>query len=300
MAAGMAWSASPAGAVGESAPTVFSGCETMIFRNGECPTPDYDGIRFYGIDSESVFVTVGDLSYPGDSLVSLGDLNGDDNVKRATVRVELSALPDSAVIVDATLFLLRVVHGVGIGDVPTMDVHRIFRAWDDAVSWERRKGADSLWADAGVLGDYGYWDVFGSGGGIIKSPSNDYRTAWTELPTFAGVPYAAGTDTIYSGYSQVEGFDELDAFMVPDASESGRFHYQNNVAWVRVGLMDLVPRWHYRQWANHGFVLRMDDAAEVGDFTLSFRGCYPDTTGGGDPSPWQPFVVVKYLHCRWP
>src|SRR4030042_977615 len=74
---------------------VFSGVEMMTFQNGSFPTPDYAGIRLLGISSDSLAVTKGNMSWPGDSLVWIGGVGNLGVEGRRPFAIELGGPPDT-------------------------------------------------------------------------------------------------------------------------------------------------------------------------------------------------------------
>lgn len=284
---------------GESAPTIFSGADVMVFRNGE---NGYDGIRFYGIDAESTGVTVGDMSWDGDSLIWVGDVNGDDNLKRVVWSADISALSDSAVILSADLYVLKVDHTYGATTQSAYGVYRLFRPFDDEPTWLARKGAtdpDTTWITEGVLPAAGTgprWAAFGASSYPIRAGVNEYTATATELDSIGGYPIAMASDSLYSGYSQIAAPTDYrqDALSAPDVATWGRYGLSNNDAWVRFDVTHLVSAWHYGQWANHGAALSpAGPEHEENDLAIQVHGCFP-------ANMLQPFLVVRYINCTWP
>ena len=300
----LAFMALPAWGTSTTAPHYFDGCETMTFRNGQLPTVGYDGIRFYGMDpnASKLTDTIGDMSSAADSTITLGDLHGDDEFHRAVFKVDLSALPDDAIIVEATAYLLCTARNMTVSQSTPVCLHRLFRPFDDQVSWTNRVavGTDTAWYDGGAVSGPGLvakWDAYGNATYAVLSPSNDYRTSSAGVPTFATYPIACGSDSIGTGYTQVAG-QEKDALGDPDVLEFGRWHLAASTVWTRFDITDMARRWHARQWVADGFALELDLYTDA--FYVTFRGCFPATTGTGLLAKRKPFVVVKYLHCVWP
>lgn len=296
----------PAGATGEKAPLYFSGVETMLFRNGESPTPDYDGIRFWGMRSDSTSSTLGDGAGAADSFIWLGDVSEADDLYRAVFRADISAIPDSAIVVEALLYLLREETNALANDVRGIAMYRLLRAFDDEVCWTNRRAetaTDTAWGTAGMIPASAAtgpnWPAYGALTYKVYAPLNEYRTTATGLPTVAGKPLAMGADSLYSGYSQTSTGPQ-DALMVADLVFPGRWIFQSTVAWARFDVTALVRHWHSGQWANHGMALAMESHDEADDYWVKFHAAWPETTASGGVSRLRPFLVVKYVHCYWP
>ncbi len=286
----------PAGATDIEEGHVFSGVETMTFQNGFSPTPDYAGIVMLGISGDSTAITKGDMSWPGDSLIYLGDVGNASHTDRILFRIDLSALPDSAVIVDATLYMLKLHSTMGDAEFPHFGVHRLFRPFDGTASWLRRRTgiADTAWVPAGAIttSSGAVWpSLYGASQYNVRSPRIEFIATATGLPTYGGFSIACGSDSVWSGYSQST---QGDALLAADAVTQARWRVGLAVTecWVPIDITHLVTMWHQGFWANYGAVIAYD-TANSGMYDVEFHGHLP---AGTRLVPW---VVVHYLHCAW-
>ncbi len=284
-----------AGATDVEAGHVFSGVETMTFQNGFSPTLEYAGIVLVGISSDSTGVTKGNMSWPGDSLVYVGDVGDAAGQDRILVSIDLSALPDSAVVIDATIYLLKTASSVPIAEHPQVGVHRLFRPFEETASWLKRKltPADTLWVPAGAMaGSAGaQWpSLYGAANYTVRSPRIEINTTATTMPTYAGVKIACGSDSLWYGYSQsVQG----DALLSADAIAQARWTVGQSITecWVPIDITHLVTMWHQGFWANYGAIVSYD-TANSSMYDVEFHGNLP----AGRLRPW---VVVHYMLCTW-
>ena len=289
---------------GEKAPTLFSGVERMVFRNGSHPTAEYAGITVVGMDADSTAVTKGDMSFVGDSLVWVGATEAEGTYNRALVSIDLSALPESSLVVRAILHLWTSDSQAGPTGLPQLSCYRLFRPFDAAPTWTNRKtetATDTAWYVAGALSTLGQgpkWPAYGSAGAIVLAPRNEYRTSMTGLPTWKNFPLAMGSDSLYSGYSQITTLK--DALCTPDMSEPGRFNYTSVFVWSSIDITRFVYHWHAKQWLNAGFVLDVDTDSNINGFGVQFRGSYPLTNDSGGAADLAPWVEVWYVTCGWP
>lgn len=294
----------PAAATEISEGHAFSGIETMTFQNGSFPTPDYEGIRLFGISSDSTAVTKGDMSWTGDSLVWIGDVNNLGGEDRLLFSIDISALPDSCVIVDATLYVLKLNSTFATTEYPHVGVHRLFRPFDNTATWTNRKTvpADTAWSPAGAImsSSRAMWpNLYGASEYYMAAPRIEYQSTATSIPTYAGLPIACGADSIWSGYSQSI---QRDALICSDATSAGRWHLAGGTdIWVPMDITHLVRMWHQSIWANYGAIIALSQADIASELMrdTQFRGYLPATKPGGGASLLVPWVVVHYLHCAW-
>lgn len=276
---------------------VFTGVESMIFQNGVFPTPDYAGIVLVGISSDSTGITKGNMSWPGDSLVYVGDVGDLGGQDRLLFRVDLSALPDSAVIVDATLYILKTASTVTTAEYPSVGVHRLFRPFDADASWLKRKlsPADTLWSPAGAISgsSRAQWtNLYGEASYVVGAPRIEINSTAPNLPTYATFKIACGSDSVWDGYTQNPSY-QRDALLAADVSSVARWMVGQGivVCWVPLDITHLVTMWHQGFWANYGAIVSYD-TANSSMYDVEFHGNLP----AGKLTPW---VVVHYLHCAW-
>lgn len=289
-------SCAPAGATDIEEGNVFSGVETMTFQNGFYPTPDFAGIVLLGISSDSTAMTRGDMSWVGDSLVYVGDVGNAYGQDRILFSVDLSALPDSAVVIDATLCLLKTGANAAATEHPHIGVHRLFRPFGSTATWTNRKTApaDTAWVPAGAIATSSgvRWpDLYGLSEYTVRAPRIDLTNTATGLPTYAGFKIGCGSDSLWSGYTQsLQG----DALLSADIVTQGRWLLGGStiVGWAQFDITHLVRMWHQGFWANYGAIISYD-SPNSSMYDVEFHGNLP---AGTRLRPW---VVVHYLHCVW-
>lgn len=295
-----------AGATDPSEGHVFSGVERMIFQNGISPTPDYAGIVMVGISSDSLTVTKGNMSWAGDSLVWIGDVNGMEGEDRILFSIDVSAIPDSCVIVDATLYVLKTTTNYTTNEYPTAAIHRLLRPFATTATWTNRKTspADTAWSPAGAImgSTRARWpSLYGMAEYCVGAPRVEFHASASGLPSYAGFKIACGADSLWDGYSQVAAY-QCDALYGSDLTSAGRWNLGlTNDVWVPLDITHLIRMWHQRFWANYGAILALSrcDIATGVTRQIEFHGYLPATWSGGGANPLTPWVVVHYLHCAW-
>lgn len=244
--------------------------ETYVFRNGVAPTPDYDGIRLVMIAQDLGPTT----NYSSSEQVLIG-YDEEDGLFRGLLRFDITALPDSFLVTEAFLHVLKVDDGVA----PTIGtqwlatrhahlyIHRVMKPWVPAEVTATMASAGVAWGNVGLMDTNGSWIVLGG------ELAHAVRTGRSTLMTNdiddlrrkdAGRAVAIGGDTL--DYRATAPGSGLDRFILPEsvAPFRGRSGYTLPF-WWRIELRELVGFFHQNPEQNLGLFLTLDPEAEETD-----------------------------------
>lgn len=235
--------------VGVASAGQYSGITSMTFQNGVAPTSGYTGctdtfIAAATADSSKNFGA-------GDSLkVSSASWAGNQpGIHRTLLGFDISALPDSAVITQAYLYLYQCLGNSGSSS-DTLHVYRLGKAWVEGsggnggtvstttARWRNYGSVIQQWTTAGAA-NRGY---------RFRYPSSSFGSGVDSTLTAGFV----GTDTQTSGASA----SPWDTPFVADAMNL----YYTGVGSVRQGwqvfdVTHLVRLWHIGQINNEGMLI---------------------------------------------
>ena len=260
----------PTMAIGQ---TEFSGVETYRFRNGVYPDASYNGMVLQQINMAAKTTT-----YTNWTFASMGDTVSSSPYQtkmRALWKCDISALPDSAVIVSATLRLL--VRRTAVSSTCRIQGFRVMFPWTSTATWNTRgTSPDSTWtinaaaasqANGGLSDSSGTMVVRGSNIALTESnlgkwPLSSGTAAYTQREgsgTGTGATNywtCSGADTVQSSYEAASGLGMARTAM-PDFDVQIRTAatIANDTAWVNINITDIVRKWHSHQWSNYGLLL---------------------------------------------
>jgi hypothetical protein len=283
-------------AVREPKTKLMSACETMWFANGVSPDAGYAGCSFLGItELEAVTDAYGNCVPDGDSLVVVGK-DADDYRFMALLSFDISALPDSAVITEAKLYL-RVASTLGTASasVYSLGLSRMLAPFNSGASLaNRRSSPDTAWA--GTTGDPfdplgGSAEIFGGASASMGGANDGYANVLGRVVnTLSGALNFGLADSVFDGrYIS----PPAECFL-PTRSPTLKYHVLAVGApctegWFSVDVTDAVRRWHTGAWANYGWAIQ-PTAFVVGN-TITFRSAcsiHPQV---------HPKLLVKYLYA---
>lgn len=246
---------------GNSDVTEFSGVEVYRFRNGVYPDASYTGMILQQINQKAK--TTAHTTY---TFAALGDTVGSAR-KRALWKCDISAIPDSAVIVSARLRLLVSTATTSGGF--RVQGYRIMLPWTSGATWNTRgTSPDSSWTSNNAAAASANWGLADSMGSAVNRGTSvtatlDDRSRWPIAGSESGFTEregggyytAAGFDSIYSG-TGIASSGSLARMSVPVFDRAFTISSPtNDTCWISVNITDAVRKWHSHQWANHGLVL---------------------------------------------
>jgi hypothetical protein len=239
--------------------TYFSGVETYMFQNGLYPDPAYDGIELATISASNPNYNFGDSigTYSSDTYDAvLGAIDIDEGgfgtlaKARILLKCDISALPDSFIILEAKLRLCIDYMEMGSSDSTEIALYRVLPSWTEgsssgatelgAVCWNYRSYNTVSWVAAGCDGTYytsfrvSRWNYFVN--------SDDYD---------AMVP--AGTDTITTTTDIDRNYDPIIKYTIYRRGTKVRNRF------IEFDVTEAVRNWHGGQWENNGLIMIMSD-----------------------------------------
>lgn len=284
-------------ATGESPKFLPSYYETMIFRNESHPTSAYTGLLLRGMAQDKPTVILGDSIAAGkDISLQVGSASGlyQTDVRSILFKVDVSALPDSAVVIDAFLVLsvyASVADSMSVVTALTgwCSIWRVLQDWDGTACWNYYAGT-TAWGAAGCLTVTGTWtNAYGG----TASPVLRTMGLHEDIPqTWFAVRVAASIDSLLDGSGFSSAPDCLQMAMF-DVRVPPRTSIDADACAFRVNITEAVQHWHNGSWENNG--IKLDDFTHNEySFGRSFPFCTQYNTVG---AKYDPFVVVRYLYA---
>ena len=131
--------------VGTATETYYSGKTSMTFQNGVAPTVGYAGIADATIDADSATTNYGTNNF----IRAGGASAGAPGQCSTVISADLSALPDSAIILRARLYLYQASQ-VALANAPMLKVYRLYNTFTESqVTYNIRKTATN-WVSPGA------------------------------------------------------------------------------------------------------------------------------------------------------
>lgn len=296
------WGDSKIWAQNFSNPIIYSGLETLTFKNGESPTTEYAGLfltHISGIGAPTNF-----YDGAGDTVSILGYSN------RLLFKADISAIPDSAIIERAELWLLqRGGNASGFNDHDDnviYGVYRMMRDWDaGTTTWAiRSDSVGAAWAGNGAADSIGTISVWGAAATIFRNGINYTRSAWTTRATRHGYIIGWGPDSLSHGYNMTTNF--MDRTINPQMSFGiapipqtlttiGEF-------WIRIDLTEMCRYWHNNYWKNYGAMIKpilvyQDGVGFLEDTNISNLNHTIDIPNTRASAKTEPFLIIRYLYA---
>lgn len=292
-------------AVVHPTPVVSSGVETIKFRNGVYPDASYSGMILQKIDQSNATI-----SYPNsDSLtIGYGAVGPGTDEKKALFKVDLSAIPSSAVILDARLRILVSAYS-GYSAAATYDqawLNRILIPWSSSATWNNRgTSPDSAWGSAGVndlsmsipSGTTAYGATAGASISILHWGMTGYHTKAANFThTYkreGGYFSTLSADTLYSGAFALSAGASADRTELPDSYWFVRPKSTTFVGplWIDIDITRLVRNWVSKTWANYGAVISIEEVTNTANNTINFAGVHRANTAQ------RPLLTVRYIYA---
>lgn len=257
----------------------YSGITSMAFQNGVAPTAGYSGCADTYIRPGTASADTGKNYGASDSLKLSAPSATTSGENRILISFDISALPDSAIITQAQLWLYQIAPNatVAINDSSAIAAYRIMDQWTEGTGtnasptapahatacWNRRKGQQGpKWNTAGgkaILNVHGGVTQWWPGTGLTvrdssATPANfvGADTLWnvTSLPIF------------WSGYPDVVSIPTSRTLPKVGSTAARRF------GWTIIDVTHQVDRWHIGANENNGFLLTLPAfSAQTTQFT---------------------------------
>lgn len=246
----------------------YSGITSMTFQNGVAPTSGYSGCVDTYIRLGAASADTG-KNYGGSDSLKIAGPSAASGEMRTLIGFDISALPDSAIIVKAQLMLYQGAPNatLTLNDTTSIVVYRVMNPWTEGTGtegsptgaphatacWNRRKGQQGAkWGTPGCKGS-----LTGNGGLMQWWPG----TGLTARDSASSVSLSnyVGADTVYSGTIAMFGSTAVD---VPShLAAKGGFKYgatgPRRFGYTIIDVTHQVHLWHIGANENNGFVLAM-------------------------------------------
>jgi hypothetical protein len=267
--------------------------QTMTFQDGVAPTAGYSGSEFTFINSSAAdsgknFGAADTLYLSGAGYT--GPFRAGQN--KILWKFDIGALPDSAVIVEAKLYLYQRANNTG-ANADTVVAYRIFPPWTEGTGTGTASVASATWttrhANDSPADVYtgGAWSANGASG---VSAAGAFGRWWGTSGDSSITSTFTGSDTVdvknsslHSGGAPVfdratEGVLGFAKTGVPAGSKSG---------WITIDLTHQVDLWHTGANTNNGGIVEMHSNTNNKVFPI-FSDNYANL-------PYRPKLVVKYI-----
>jgi len=257
----------------------YSGVTSMTFQNGVAPTSGYTGCADTYIRPGTASADTGKNYGASDSLKLSAPSATTSGENRILISFDISALPDSAIITSAQLWLYQNAPAatVTVNDSSAITVYRVMDQWTEGTGtngsptaaphatacWNRRKGQQGKpWNVAGAKG------ILNTNGGFTQwwpGTGMTFRDSSATPSTFVGA------DTVYNSVS-AGAFFTGSPDVVSSATSRTLPKFGSTAArrfgWTIIDVTHQVERWHIGANENNGFLLTLPAfSAQTTQFT---------------------------------
>jgi len=214
----------------------YSGLTSMTFQNGVLPTTDYAGISDTRLDAADV-----NRNFGGGALLYIGGPSATGGQQTTLFSVDLSALPDSAIVYRARLWMYQVSR-VASTAAPDISLFRLYSPFTAGTG-------DSLLGTTGENGATWNYRISGtiwlSGGASSRGTQNVNDNTWSSKQTLAEADTTVGT-TAFAGSDSTDGSSIQDtptygvSYRLTKAGSAAGNQYYKQTGWVSFDITTLV------------------------------------------------------------
>ena len=284
----------------------YSGITSMTFQNGVAPTSGYTGCADTYIRPGAALADTGKNYGASDSLKLSAPSATTSLENRILIKFDISALPDSAIITGAQLWLYQNAPNATatINDSSAIVVYRIMDRWNEGTGtnasptapphsgacWTRRLGQNGKpWNVAGakaILNTHGGFTQWWPGTGMTFRDSSATPGAF------------AGADTVYSS-AAAGAFFTGSPDVVSSATSRSLPKFGSTAArrfgWTIIDVTHQVERWHIGANENNGFLLALPAfSAQTTQFTYYSSNSTKVLNASSGPV-YRPKLVVQFF-----
>lgn len=223
----------------------YSGITTTTFQQGVSPTSDYAGC-------EDTFISSNDsnANFGGSHYLRVGGEDAPLSFSTTLIRFDISALPDSAVIIRARLWFYQTSE-VGAAEAPDLHVYRIFNTWTEGT-------ADSAATSTAATYNNRTTVSWNTAGAKFEGPSNLLST-WQ-----ASGNDTATVGTVFTGTDTANYAPTLAAYDRPKdplckRTTRGSGAINSRKGWLSLDVTHQVELWHVGANSNNGFLIQGDE-----------------------------------------
>lgn len=226
--------------------TRYSGITTMTFQQGVSPTSGYAGC-------EDTFLKEADSGrdFGGNSYLRCGGDGAGGQSQTPLVKFDISALPDSAIILRARLWFYQT-SAVAGGDAPQMHVYRLFYPWTEGAGDSASSTSVATWTTR-VSGSN--WSTAGAKAELAINTSASWQASASDTATVTTV--LVGSDTL-NHVSAIGAFDRP-TDPITKRSARGAAATNSRKGWFSIDITHQVELWHVGANTNNGVAIVADE-----------------------------------------
>jgi hypothetical protein len=209
--------------------------------------------------------------------------------------VDISAIPDSAVVTDAFLVLYTTC-ATAAGDscsgvtasVRSFHLRRVLVDWTSTACWSYSSGT-TAWNSGGATDSLASWTTpYGGSSNLLNFPGIGLHETYVGA-TWFGTRVSAVLDSLYDGSGLASPADALPLRTI-QLRWPGDGSVDTNPCGLRIDITREVEHWHNGSWSNQGLLLEVDPY-------LQDTGYFAFATDYNSDYLKAPFVVVRYLYA---
>lgn len=214
----------------------YSGLTSMTFQNGVLPTAGYAGISDTRLDAVDT-----DRNFGSGALLYIGGPSATGGQQTTLFSADLSALPDSAVVYRARLWMYQVSR-VASTNAPDISLFRLYNPFtvgtgDSTASATGSAGATWSYRTSGV--------AWGGAGATTRGANTINDNSWSSMQALAATDTAVGT-TAFAGSDTTDGSSTSDtptygvSYRLTKAGSAAGNQYYKQTGWVSFDITTLV------------------------------------------------------------
>lgn len=272
----------------------YSGITSMTFQNGVAPTAAYAGIA----DARIEALVDADINFGANKwlIVSGASATPQSNV---VMSADLSALPDSAIILRARLWLYQMSR-VSSANSPSLTLWRVYRPFTVGTGDSTASAAGA----AGVTWNYRKSAIAWNGPGATGHEGQTIGSTWgaaallAATDTTVGTTVFVGQDTLDTGAATTSDTPNKQIIArYPKGGTAAGDQYYKQTGWISFDITNAVRSVNSGAWAVNGFQFVITgDEEGLGRTGLMIYPSSDFTTGGNKGGKvYRPKIIVEFF-----
>lgn len=227
--------------------TRYSGITTMTFQNGVSPTAGYTGCEDTFLKEADPGRTWGNSSY-----IRCGGDGAGGQEYTPLIKFDISALPDSAIILRARIWLYQS-SALAAADAPQVHIYRSFYPWTEgALSDSTSSTAVATWTTR-VSGSN--WSTAGAQAELAGNNSATWQASASDTAVVGTV--MTGSDTL-NWPASIGSWDRATDPIMKRTSRGGGAT-NTRKGWFTIDITHQVELWHSGANDNNGLIFQADE-----------------------------------------
>lgn len=228
-------------------PTRYSGVTTMTFQNGVAPTVGYAGC-------EDTFLKEADIgrNWGNSNYIRCGGDGIGGQEYTPLIKFDISALPDSAVIIQARLWFYQA-STVAIADSPELAVYRSYYPWTEGSGSDSASTTSAATWTTRVSGSN--WTLSGAQSESATNASATWQASGSDTATVGTV--FVGSDTL--NHVSVIGLADRPKDAIHTRLPRASAATLSRKGWFSMDVTHQVELWHNGANTNNGFIIQADE-----------------------------------------